>query len=361
MAKVLIVGAGRVGLAAAKIIRFTSEHDVVLVDAYQEALNRATSELAGVPAAATSGSISMHVAGGRDALEKVMTTERPAVVICSTPFTINIQVAQLAAKHGIHYLDFTEDNDVTREIIGLGISRLTFVPQTGLAPGLVSYIGLELFETLGVPSTLNLRVGALPQVAFGPAYYAITWSPEGLINEYLKPALRKRNHIIEAVQPLDEQEELLVDGTIYEGFTTSGGVGNLDAYADIPNVEYKTLRHPGHLEFIQKLLSRVNYDLDDGVKAAKDTFPRTRDDVVVLMAMAIDQDNMMATAGMHFMPHDRLRLTALELTTAGTGVAVMELILAGELPAGVLKPNQIPMAAIRRTQAYELIFSAVRQ
>lgn len=360
MSKIMIVGAGRVGLAAAKIIRFLHAYDVVLVDAYQDTLDRAQVELNLSPASKESGSVSMHVAGGRDSLEQVMKLEQPDVVVCSTPFTINIQVAQLAARHGIHYVDFTEDNDVTREITELGISRLTFVPQTGLAPGLVSYIGLELFDRLGTPKTLNLRVGALPQVAFGPAHYAITWSPEGLINEYLKPALRKRNHIVETVQPLDEHETLLVDGIIYEGFTTSGGVGNLDAYPHIPNVEYKTLRHPGHLEFVQKLLTRVSYDLDDGVKEAKQVFVRTRDDMVVLMAMAIDADNMTATAGIHFMPHDHLRLTALELTTAGTGVAVVELILAGQLEAGVLKPNQIPMHLVRQTLAYELIFSSAR-
>lgn len=358
MSKIMIVGAGRVGQAAAKIVRFAYDHDLVIVDAYQGVIDEARSSIMGSPASTAAGTVAFHVAGGRDAISATMLVEKPDVVICATPFTINITVAQLAAKHGIHYVDFTEDVDVTREITNLGISRLTFVPQTGLAPGLINYIGLSLFDELGAPSSLNLRVGALPQVSFGPAFYAITWSPEGLINEYLKPAFRKRGHIIEEVQPMDEHEMMMVDGRLYEGFTTSGGVGDLGAYDDVPSVEYKTLRHPGHLEFAQKLLARSSYDLDAGVKMAKELFTRTRDDVVVLAALATDDSGMARSIGYHFRPHAALGLTALELTTAGTGVAVVDLILQGLMPAGVLKPNDVPYDELSKTPALRLVMAS---
>lgn len=358
MATIAIIGAGRVGLAAAKIIRRISTHDLVLVDACQEALDAAQVEL--FTWSSQAGYLLLQRAVTAEELRGVLTTNLPDVILCSTPFTVNVQVARLAAELGIGYIDFTEDVQVTQEISQLEV-RSTFVPQTGLAPGLVSYLGLELFDRLGTPLSLDLRVGALPQVAFGPSYYAITWSPEGLINEYLKPARRKRQHRVEEVPSLGERETVLVDGTIYEAFTTSGGVGDLDAYSAIPSVEYKTLRHPGHLEVITHLLDRTGYDLQAGVAEAKRVFKRTRDDVVVLMASAVDVSGMTATVGLHFKPHLELGLTALELTTAGTGVAVAELLLAGELPAGVLKPHQVPMSKLRQTKAASIVLSTARQ
>jgi len=63
-----------------------------------------------------------------------------------------------------------------------------------------------------------------------------------------------------------------------------------------------------------------------------------------------------ASAGMHFYPAEELGLTALELTTAGVGVGVAELILSGELDAGVLDASQIPFEKLMGTSALRLVF-----
>jgi saccharopine dehydrogenase-like NADP-dependent oxidoreductase len=357
MATIMIVGAGRVGLAAAKISLSRLDHSVALVDAQEGALEKARSELEYLEAP-----VSYHLATQPAALDQLFTSVKPDLVMCSTPFMINVQVAELAARHAVHYIDFTEDNEVTAAISKLRVESSTFVPQTGLAPGLVSYMGLELLGSLGEPLSLDLRVGALPQVAFGPAHYAITWSPEGLVNEYIKPAYRKVDGSVVRVEPLQDVERLLVNGVTYEGFTTAGGVGDLDAYPHIPSVEYKTLRHPGHLDFIKSvLLAGPDFTLEKGVARAKQLFDTTRDDVVVLAAHAVDTNRRSASVGLHFRPNAVLGLTALELTTAGTGVAVAELILAGKLPVGVLKPSQVPMAQLRKTQAFKLVASSAGQ
>jgi hypothetical protein len=78
------------------------------------------------------------------------------------------------------------------------------------------------------------------------------------------------------------------------------------------------------------------------------------------MAMAVDVNGRSASRGIHFYPHDGLGLTALELTTSGTGVAVVELLLRGALPPGTLLQSDIPFALLRTTAAYELIFSSAR-
>ena len=362
MAKIAIVGAGRVGTAAAKILLTVSDHEVVLIDSSEEALTKAYIECADTPrsphriALTPTIPVETYVAFGKDQIEATLRGVSPDVVICSTPYTMNVIVAEIADRIGSHYLDFTEDNEVAEAISKLNVSRKTFVPQTGLAPGLINYIGLSLFDVLGQPLRLDLRVGALPQVSFGPGHYAITWSPEGLVNEYLKSAVRKTQGQIETIPPLDDHETLIVNGVVYEGFTTAGGVGDLAAYSNIPSVEYKTIRYPGHLEYIQKLLSKVDYEFDNSVELIRQTFVSTRDDVVVLVAHAVDVNGKSASAGLHFYPSEDLNLTALELTTAGVGIGIVELMLNGSLEAGVLNCAQIPFDLLLNTQAVKLVF-----
>jgi len=353
MANIAIVGAGRVGQAFYRILQhipsLRDSTTCLLIDSSSELLERLAET--GAP---------VKLAGNKDTMEAVLREFKPHTVVCSTPYYVNVQVADIAARLGSNYIDFTEDNAVTRAIEQLNVSRITFVPQTGLAPGLVSYIGHSLFEGLGEPYSLDLRVGALPLVSFGPAHYAITWSPNGLINEYVKPAYRKVDGDIEEVAPLSDEEHLVVNGVRYEGFTTAGGVGNLLAYASIPNVEYKTLRYPGHLEYIQKLLNSVAEAEDPqqaAVELAMQSFQATRNDVVVLVAHASDRHGHSASAGIHFYPSEAIGLTALELTTAGTGVAVLELLLSEQLPKGTLASHQVPFKLLRSTAAGRLVMS----
>ena len=356
MSHIMIVGAGRVGLAAAKIIRKVASWKISLVDTSSEALANALSALDKVNLLEA---VDTYHIDGDESLKDIILSVKPDVVMCTTPFSVNVKVARYAFEAGCHYIDYTEDNGVTKEISSLPVSDTTFIPQTGLAPGLISYLGLELFDRLGEPASLDLRVGALPQVAFGPAHYAITWSPEGLINEYLKPTYRKVNGVVHEVKPLQDLEKLLVNGVMYEGFTTAGGVGDLSAYSRIPSVEYKTLRHPGHLDFIERvILGGDDFTLEKGVARAKQVFETTRDDKVVLAAHAVDRSGRSASVGLHFLPEKNLDITALELTTAGTGVAVTELLFGGHLRTGVLTPADIPMEKLRKySKATALVLS----
>lgn len=257
MSIIAIVGAGRVGSAAAKILLTTADHELALIDSNEETLKSVfldCSELGRsehLEAMYPSIPVETYLVFNTEQLEATLKKIKPDVVLCTTPFADYLDVAKATQKVKAHFVGFTEDTEVNNAIKDLGITRQTFIAQTGLAPGLINYIGLSLFETLGSPKKLDMRVGALPQVSFGPGHYAITWSPEGLVNEYLKSSVRLVNGHIETVPALDEHETLIVDGIQYEAFSTAGGIGDIDAY-NIPSVEYKSIRFPGHLEFLQK-------------------------------------------------------------------------------------------------------------
>lgn len=340
--KIAVIGAGRIGRACVKLLSAIGFTDVVLMDAKQDAIDSvqldAEKQLAG-----TMTEISFELK--RRGIQQV---------ICAVPFSSTLDIASAALSCGCSYIDFTEDVAAACSIRSLDPVR-PFVTQTGLAPGLVTYIGLDLAKQVESVSELQLRVGALPQVSLHEARYAITWSSDGLVNEYLKSAVRKKNGSIEQVPSLDFYEKLVFHGIELEAFSTSGGIGDLSAYDWIPTVEYKTLRYPGHLQFIERLIHDTSFE--EAVARVQKTFPRTREDVVFLLASVISVAGESHSSSLRIFPHDGLDLTALELSTAGTGTAVVELIAAGELPSKVLHAGEIPFLKIQQTRSFDIVKS----
>jgi len=58
---------------------------------------------------------------------------------------------------------------------------------------------------------------------------------------------------------MEWQETIVINGVQLEAFTTSGGLGSMcDTYQGrIENLDYKTLRYPGHAKLMNYLWPRV--------------------------------------------------------------------------------------------------------
>ena len=109
-------------------------------------------------------------------------------VVSAAPFIANPQIAETAAECGVHYFDLTEDVKVTQFVKELAEDADTaFVPQCGVAPGFVSLAGVHIIKQFDEIDQLTLRVGALPDQPNNRLKYNLTWSTEGLVNEYLHP------------------------------------------------------------------------------------------------------------------------------------------------------------------------------
>ena len=92
-----------------------------------------------------------------------------------------------------HYFDLTEDVEVTRAVRRTAEARRRpSCPQCGLAPGFISIAANELITHFDELRTIKLRVGALPQHPNNVLKYSLTWSTEGLINEYGNPCQSRR-------------------------------------------------------------------------------------------------------------------------------------------------------------------------
>ncbi len=89
----------------------------------------------------------------------------------------------------MHYFDLTEDVPTTKFIQSLSkTSESVLAPQCGLAPGLIGIIGMDLTKNFDQLRDIELRVGALPRYPNGQLAYSFTWSPHGVINEYINDA-----------------------------------------------------------------------------------------------------------------------------------------------------------------------------
>src|SRR5690606_33523486 len=258
-------------------------------------------------------------------------------VISSLPYYCNVGVAEAARRAGIHYFDLTEDVEVTRNVrrISEGASQ-AFVPQCGLAPGFISIAANELIGHFDELRTVKLRVGALPQHPNNVLKYSLTWSTEGLINEYGNPCEAIVDGRRIEVAPLEGLEEIELDGTAYEAFNTSGGLGSLaETYGSrVQNMDYKTMRYPGHCGQMRLLMNdlKLNHDRATLKRILENAVPQTLQDVVVIyVAVTGTQDGELREESYVNKVYPQViagRLwSAIQVTTASGICAVVDLVL----------------------------------
>ena len=76
------------------------------------------------------------------------------------------------------------------------------------------------FDTL---DTLSLRVGALPLYPTNALKYNLTWSTDGLINEYCNPCTALVDGELRQLAPLEDLEELPSTASITSVSTPPAG------------------------------------------------------------------------------------------------------------------------------------------
>lgn len=244
--KVTLLGAGRIGATIARLLHDSGDYDVLLVDHDAESL----------AAAKTSGmATAMMDSGDAKSLHAVL--ESRDAVVNALPYHMAIPVAQAAKNAGVHYFDLTEDVEATKAIKQLAADASTaFMPQCGLAPGFVSIAAYALSQGFDQIQDIKMRVGALPEFPSNALKYNLTWSVEGLINEYCRPCEAILDGQLKEVQPLEGLERFAIDGVEYEAFNTSGGLGTLceTLAGKVRNLDYKSVRYPGHCVLMKFLL-----------------------------------------------------------------------------------------------------------
>ena len=332
MKDVLVLGAGKIGAMIADLLVETGDYKVTVGDSDTAQLDRLHTRL-------PIDKAEIDVAD-RGALDRALAGSY--AVLSAVPYYLTVGIAEAARDAGVHYLDLTEDVASTRRIRELAEGAGTaLIPQCGLAPGFISIVAHDLarrFETL---DSVRLRVGALPQFPSNALNYNLTWSTDGVINEYCEPCEAIVNGQLREVTPLEGREEFSLDGVRYEAFNTSGGLGTLcETFAGkVRTLDYRTVRYPGHCAIMRALLNDLR--LRDRRDLLKDILehavPATLQDVVIVFVTVsghkgggIVQEsyaNKVYGQSVGGVPR-----SAIQMTTAAGICTVLDLLAGGRVP-----------------------------
>jgi saccharopine dehydrogenase-like NADP-dependent oxidoreductase len=374
---VFVAGAGGIGPAVSLLLREYSEYqvDLFLGDIKSKALETARAFL-------LSGSANQV---GKVELIQMLKNELShkldkALASCDLildclPGEYAPRMAELALKYDCHYANLTEYVEETKQIEKIAEkAEKGFILQTGLAPGFINILARSLFEDFiaefGVKEVdaISMKVGALSNPPIPPHYYGFTWNTAGVATEYIKDAVVIRDGKKDVRRSLTERGIVVIDGIAYEEALTSGGAADLpDALAGkVRTLDYKTLRHRGHYEWVEKVLDEIQVDNESEKAKALDakmieTIPQVEDDFVLVYASVQGKDSkgdlQLKEKSYRIEPREfnGKRLKAIQSSTAGPLAQCAQMLLNGKYH-GIVHQSQIDTKEFLRGDYVSLVY-----
>jgi saccharopine dehydrogenase-like NADP-dependent oxidoreductase len=342
MQRVAVIGAGNIGSTIARMLADSGDYLITLADC--------------APAPPTRDPRIRRVR--LDASDPIALADILAgqfAVLSAAPYHLTATIAAAAKAAQVHYLDLTEDVASTRAVKALAIGAKTaFIPQCGLAPGFISIVAADFAHRFDALHDVRLRVGALPTYPSNALNYNLTWSTDGVINEYCEPCEAIVDGQLRNTAALEECEAFALDGVTYEAFNTSGGLGTLceTLAGKVRSLNYRTIRYPGHAAIMKVLLNDLRLRDRRGVlkDILENALPATMQDVVIvfvtvsgLQAGRLVQETY--ANKIYARDEGGLPLSAIQITTASAICAVLDLLVQGRLPqAGLVRQEEIALA-----------------
>jgi saccharopine dehydrogenase-like NADP-dependent oxidoreductase len=341
--KVLLLGAGHIGQTIARLLHGSGDYAITIADRNLLALEKLAAQ-----------NIQTLTVDIDHATQLANAMQGFDAVVNALPYQYAIQVASLAKAANCHYFDLTEDVAATRHIKQLAHgARTAFMPQCGLAPGFIGIVAHHLAGQFSQVDTVQMRVGALPAFPTNSLKYNLTWSVDGLINEYCHPCEAIHDTAQIELLPLEGLEHFSLDGVEYEAFNTSGGLGTLcETWAGkVRMLDYKSVRYPGHCALMKTLLQDLQLKSDQETLKAilRRAVPATMQDVVLVFVTVsgIKQGQLVQEvfARKVFADRDEAQpLSAIQITTAAGVCAAVDLFRQKRLPQhGFIRQEQIAL------------------
>jgi saccharopine dehydrogenase-like NADP-dependent oxidoreductase len=345
MKDVVIIGAGHIGSTIAAFLSGSGDYQVTVADQSAQAL----------ASLGVMDRVEHKVLDVTDAAALTVLLRGKFAVLSAAPYHLTFHVAEAARAAGAHYLDLTEDVACTRRVKALAAGATTaFIPQCGLAPGFISIVASDLARHFDVLHDVRLRVGALPKYPSNALNYNLTWSTDGVINEYCEPCEAIVDGLPRQTPALEECEAFSLDGVTYEAFNTSGGLGTLCETLEgrVRNLNYRTIRYPGHAAIMKALLNDLRLrDRRDLLKdILENSVPATLQDVVIVFVTVSglkDGHLVQETYANKIYAREiggRI-VSAIQITTASGICAVLDMLASGALRlAGFVRQEEIALA-----------------
>ncbi len=292
------------------------------------------------------------------------------LAISAVSYTYNLSLTKAAIEASIHFLDLGGNHDVVKKQLQLNQQarekNICILPNCGLAPGLANILAMGGIREFDMLDEIQIRVGGLPQNPVPPLNYQLTFSAEGLVNEYIEPVEVIRNGHIMLVNPMEDLEDISFNSGYaeLEAFNTSGGISTMCHYLQgkVNKMDYKTIRYKGHCEKIKMLIdlgfiSNEALIFGSTIKTAKEFFIEMiekklnlkGEDVVLLRVNITGKNNGVGKKLVYEMidfydPEDRI--SAMMRTTAFPTSIIAEMILKSNIKSVGVMPPEVCVPAI---------------
>ncbi|MEB0138286.1 MULTISPECIES: saccharopine dehydrogenase family protein [unclassified Undibacterium] len=347
--KLILLGAGKIGDAILNLLSHTGDYDITVADRDPERLKYV--EQAGFPRTR----IVQADLGDQEIVTELIRGHQVTLSAC--PYFLTPIIAGAARAANSHYFDLTEDVESTRIVKQLAEGAdCAFVPQCGLAPGFISIVANDVALGFDSLRDVSMRVGALPTFPNNALKYNLTWSTDGLINEYCNPCEAIVDGQLRETAALEEIEHFSLDGIDYEAFNTSGGLGTLCAslQGKVQNLNYKTVRYPGHRDIVKMLIRDLELGKLERRPILKDvletSIPMTKQDVVLVFVSVVGMrqgrlEQESYAKKIYAQEVNAQLLSAIQLTTAAGICTMVDLVLSGKLPQhGLVRQEQAKLS-----------------
>jgi lysine 6-dehydrogenase len=243
MTNIIVLGAGMVGSAMAADL--SKKHNVTIADLSIQRLEYVKGKHQNI-------SISQVDVCDTKKLQSVLAAYD--FVVCAVPGFLGFQTIKTVIEAGKNVVDISFFPENALELDSLAKAKgVTAIVDCGVAPGMHNIILGYYNEKLKLTDFETL-VGGLPKVKKWPFNYKAPFSPIDVIEEYTRPARYVENGNIIIREALTDCEYVEFDkvGTL-ESFNSDGLRSILFTMPHIKNMKEKTLRYPGHVEYVRVL------------------------------------------------------------------------------------------------------------
>ncbi|MEP3390673.1 MAG: saccharopine dehydrogenase C-terminal domain-containing protein [Reichenbachiella sp.] len=245
MNNIIVLGGGMVGSAMA--IDLAKNHKVIVADFNQAALDKLKTKAPKIEVT------QLDVTKETELKDLISSFD---LVVCAVPGFLGYQTLQwiIETKKDVVDISFFPEDALKLKELAKAM-EVTAIVDCGVAPGMSNLVLGYHNETMQIEN-FECLVGGLPKVKKWPFAYKAPFSPIDVIEEYTRPARYVENSHILTKPALSDvaQEEFEGVGTL-ESFNSDGLRSLLFTMGHIPNMIEKTLRYPGHVEYIQVLKS----------------------------------------------------------------------------------------------------------
>lgn len=346
MQNIIILGGGMIGSAIAADL--AEDYNITIADIDAAKLNEIKSSL-------TINTIHSDLS--------VIKNIKPIVkdfdlVICAVPGFMGFSTLKSVIEAGKNIVDISFFGEDPFELDSLAKEKgVTAIVDCGIAPGFSNII-LGYYSALMKIEKFECYVGGLPVKKIPPFEYKAPFSPQDVIEEYVRPSRIVENGKVIIKPALSEPELMEFDnvGTL-EAFYTDG-LRSLIKTMKIPYMKEKTLRYPGHIDLMRTLRDTGFFSTDvievNGIQivprdvTSKILFPHWQLEIdeheFTVLRLIIEGEGKRINFDLFDRFDEETKTTSMARTTGYTCSAVSRVVLNGEYnKPGISPPEFIGM------------------